>query len=171
MNEYLHIPDIEFRIKRMGLATSMRRLHDTIAKKLSQLLCDNSGKEQLEARYGSRVFPKPILAGNDTIEPIQTIDDLLGEESLMYLSFDDYIDSLKQGTCTIYRVYQPERCALLICKEASGMPKIKEIWAFCGDNPSWDAIKAVKDWINASISLEQVRILEEYEEMGNKVAG
>ena len=170
MAQYLEITDIEDRIARLDLAASVYKLHDSLVEKLNYCLRDESELKRLVKKFGSEFFPLPVLPGNGSIVPIQTAEELFNEGQIMNNCVATYADQLEQGGCTIYRVFQPERCTLLISRSAHGKPEIEELKTFCNSEPSDDTIKAVRDWIKLCETSEKERILSEIATVENEVA-
>jgi hypothetical protein len=168
MAGYLGVSDINERIKRLDFAASVRKLHDFFAERLNFCLRDNNERIRIVNRYGSVLFPSPVLPGTEAIVPIQTMDELFNEGQIMNNCVASYADQLKQGGSTMYRVLQPERCTLYISRSICGKPEIEEIKTFCNGKPSSDTMKAVRDWIYLCEISEKQRILSELETVENE---
>jgi hypothetical protein len=124
-------------------------------------LRDKTERKRLVKQYGSVFFPQPVLPGNGSIVPIQTVDELFEEGQTMNNCVASYADKLKRGGCTMYRVLEPERCTLYVVRTNQRKVEIEEMRSFCNAEPSEETFRAVKDWIEFCELSEQNRISSE----------
>jgi hypothetical protein len=145
---YIEYADIDSRLQRINAASSIKKLHDSCVQKLNYCLRDTRERERLESLYESMILPEPIIPGNDTIVPIETLNQLFEEGQLMNNCVASYAEDLKHGGCTIYRVLQPERCTLLLEHDESGSVEIGEIELAHNIPPAPKTIALVNEWID-----------------------
>lgn len=105
-------------------------------------------------RMNREAFPKPPIAGSETIIPLRTGMALLQEGQQQHNCVGGYHDRVRSGKYYIYQVLQPERATLSIVKESSGEWTIGELLSACNKQVKPEADKAVNDWLgNAQIGI------------------
>jgi hypothetical protein len=106
-DEWRHCP------KRFSSLNRLLEVHDELARRLRPLLEQRIQERPLE-------FPAPPFMGTRTIRPILSADELLREGDLMEHCVGSYADDVAVGQISVYRVLEPVRATLSLCRRQEG---------------------------------------------------
>lgn len=97
----------------------------------------------------NRPWPAAPLAGNRTIEPIASADEVLWERARMHHCVPSYASRVMQGEGYLYRVLAPERATLYL-SHVEGRWRVNELRRAC-NKPASPATRAtVEAWLAGS---------------------
>lgn len=122
-------------------------LHEAWTKRLN-----NAQLDAMVQEYGEE-FPPPPLPGMDGIHAIDSVRELLLEGRIMHNCVGAYINTVRDGTCYIYRVTEPERATLAIRPGASAPWVLAELKSYCNSRPGMDVVRRVQEWLSENNAL------------------
>lgn len=129
-------------------AQTVRRfveIHDRAVDELNDL----DVYEEKSGCCENQLFPEPPIPGNDVIIPIETLLELRREGQVMRHCVASYEESIRRGTCYIYRVMAPERATLSINPSTLMIREFKLKRNHRPSNGSWNS---AKKWIDDSFN-------------------
>ncbi len=116
----------------------LKKLHDRWSIYLSA---------KTELREEDMILPTHPAPGNDDIEPIRTVNEIIKEARAMNNCLVTYIERTLKEECYLYRVIRPERATLEL-KINSGKFVLSQIKLASNEEPSKFTKDHVYDWIN-----------------------
>lgn len=129
----------------------LQKLHDRMVQR-SNLAMAKDQALLLVVRYGT--FPSPPLSGKAAIEPLASWEELLQEGIHMQHCVGSHAEMIAAGELFIYRVSQPERLTLALRREEQSWV-LDEIKGFKNTEPSPNALKVVRTWLDSASTLQQ----------------
>jgi len=122
-------------------------MHEAWTRRLNSMQLDH-----MVRRFGEEL-PPPPLPGTDSIQPIDSVSELLLEGRTMHHCAGSYIDDVRNGTCYIYRVMEPERATLAIWPGTSVPWVLGELRSYCNSRPGMDVRRQVQEWLRENNAL------------------
>jgi PcfJ-like protein len=92
---------------------AVSKMHDNLSTEARKNNRENYLKEAMK-KYGTIIFPKEPITGNENIVPITDAAKLYDESLEMHHCVSSYLDSIMKEQCYIYSVTQPQRATLEI---------------------------------------------------------
>lgn len=143
-NAFRHFTDLARMYRQVSERPAVKRLadyrqfiefHDALFLRLNIEKCSLSP------------FPAPPIPGTAGIIPITDYQELVREGNVQHNCAASYAEEIIGGNIALYRMEQPERCTLEICRHISGRWTLAQIKAFANNNASPEAIAAAKQWL------------------------
>lgn len=128
------------RLKNIQSFAELKHFHDALAEQLNQ-----RRKTEIEARY-KKPFPLAPFSGNQDIQPINSIGDLLDEGVVMHHCVGSYVERILENRCYIFKVLAPERATLEILRTPDGKYRIGQLKRACNARPSAETATRVRQW-------------------------
>lgn len=138
----LQLPPLTERLKQVRDHAQLRRLHDALTARLNR-----QRTLEIEGRF-QKPFPLAPLPGDQVIQPITNVSELLDEGTAMHHCAASYVNSIFEGRSFIYKVLAPERATLQIVRLPDGKLRIGQMKLVCNAEPSQETINKVFDWFN-----------------------
>ncbi|MEL7638072.1 MAG: PcfJ domain-containing protein [Solidesulfovibrio sp.] len=138
----LQLQPLTERLKQVRDHAQLRRLHDTLTARLNR-----QRALEIEGRF-QKPFPLAPLPGDQVIQPITNVSDLLDEGTAMHHCVASYIDLIFEGKSFIYKVLAPERATLQIVRLPDGKLRVGQLKLACNAETSQETVNQVSNWFN-----------------------
>lgn len=99
-------------------------------------------------------FPRPPWSGEDWIEPIRTLAELIREAEEQHNCVAAYIESAREGDSSFYRVLAPERVTLELRRKGPGEWEVSDLRTIDNGVASAATWRAVNRWFKGDLPFE-----------------